>query len=91
MTSDKFSEIQVGSSINEVRHLYGEPYAVHSNKDGTKVFEYMEKVMMGKQVIAQRKYFFVVSNEKIISKYMKVANAPAYNEIYLDDAYFPNY
>lgn len=90
MTVEGFSEVPIGSAVTEIEDTYGEPYAIHSKPDGSSVFEYLEKVVMGREVLVQKSYFFVISGDKIIGKYMKYSNPAAYQSIYSEDLY-PNY
>ena len=90
MTVESFSDVPIGSSIKQVEDAFGEPYAIHSKGDGSSTFEYMEKVIAGREVLVQKSYFFIVSKDKIVGKYMKYLNPPAYQSIYTDDIY-PNY
>lgn len=90
MTRDKYAEVQVGMSAQEIEKQYGKPYKIVSKGGGQETYEYIEKITMGTHVIEQRRYYIVVEDGKVIGKYMKVSNPPPFEAIYSDDPY-PNY
>lgn len=90
MTQMGFSEIEPGMSIQEVEVKYGKPFAVHSRDGNSDIYEYVERIMNGPEVVTERRYYLIIANKKVVGKYMKYENAPAFEEIYSDDA-FPNY
>ncbi|MCF7806204.1 MAG: hypothetical protein K9M07_04950 [Simkaniaceae bacterium] len=86
MTIDDFSNIQVGTSIQEVEKKYGKP--IQTKKEGNRiVYEYVERIKMGTDTVEMRKYFFVVRDGKIVNKYVRYKNPPAYDEVYSDDMF----
>lgn len=88
MTSDDYSEIAVGSPISAVEKKYGKPIAIRSDGDRM-IYEYIERVQLGLQTVEMRRYFFVVKGGKIVNKFTRMNNPPAYDEIY-EDNYFPD-
>ena len=90
MTRYGFADIEPGMTIAEVEKNYGKPFQIHSRDGNSDVYEYVERIMIGPQVVEQRSYYLIVSKQKVVGKYMKYSSPPAYQEIYSDDA-FPNY
>ena len=90
MNRDSFADINIGESIEEVVAQYGEPYSIRSRGGDCDIYEYIERVLMGSEVIQQRRYYIVVTKGKVVGKYVKFYNPPAYDQIYTDDIY-PNY
>ncbi len=90
MTREDFADILPGTEVSAIIQKHGQPYSINTRGENTYVYEYIERIRMGDQVIEQRRYFIVVSNGKVIGKYLKVTFPPPYDEIYSDDPY-PNY
>jgi len=87
MTHHDYADIQVGTNIKEVEKIYGSPVQIRSDGDRF-VYEYIERIKMGLQTIEMRKYYFVVNKQgKIVNKFTKDQNPPAYDEIYSDDMF----
>lgn len=90
MSRNEFLEVQMGDSVKALEKKYGKPYSINSREGDTMVYEYIEKIYMGTTTISQRRYYFIVLNDRIVGKYVKIDNPPAFNQIYSDDPY-PNY
>ena len=90
MNRDGYIDVDIGMSANEMIDYYGDPYQIFAKGDGSEVYEYTEKIRMGTQVVEYRRYYIVVSEGKVIGKYMKYSNPPGFDAIYSDDPY-PNY
>lgn len=90
MTRSDYAEVQVGMTAQEIEQQFGKPYKIVSKGEGKETYEYIEKIMMGTQVIEQRRYYIVIQEGKVVGKYMKVSNPPPFEAIYSDDPY-PNY
>lgn len=90
MTRDGYADIDVGMTSQSIEELYGKPYSVYSKGDGTETYEYIEKIMMGTQVVEQRCYYIVVEEGKVVAKHMKIFNPPPFESLYSNDPY-PDY
>ncbi len=90
MTSRGYASINVGISIYEIKNKYGPPYAIHSKDSTSEVYEYIERITLGTQIVEQMRYYLIVSKGKVIKKYIKINTPPTFNAIYSDDLY-PNY
>ncbi len=90
MTREGYADVEMGISLKKVEKTYGKPYSIYSRGDGRETYEYIEKIMMGNQIVEQRRYYIVIENGKVIGKYMKISNPPPFETIYSDDPY-PNY
>lgn len=90
MNRDKFATIDIGEPIEEIIDQYGAPYSIRSRGGDCDIYEYIERVLMGTEMIQQRRYYLVVTKGKVVGKYVKFYNPPAYEQIYTDDIY-PNY
>ncbi len=90
MSREDYSIIEVGMQAKEIKNKYGTPYQIIS-KDGDKeTYEYIERIMMGAQVVEQRRYYIVIKDGKVIGKYVKFSTPPPYEQMYSEDPY-PNY
>ncbi len=85
MTRPDFNGIELGTDIKEVVEQCGAPYRIQKKNDGSQEYEYVERVMMGEQVIQENRYFLTVKDGKVISKERVEKRPPAYNEIYDED------
>ncbi len=90
MTKQGFAMIEPGMSIKEVEKKYGKPYNIHSRDGNSDIYEYIERMVMGPETVAQWRYYLIVSNGKVVGKYVKHSSPPAFEQIYSDDPY-PNY
>lgn len=90
MTRDGYAGVEVGMPVTALEEKFGKPYKIYSKDGATETYEYMEKIVMGTNVIEQRRYYIVIEDGKVIGKYMKLTNPPPFEAIYSDDPY-PNY
>ena len=90
MTRDGYVNLEIGTSLKKVEKTYGKPYSIYSKEEGRATYEYIEKIMMGNQIVEQRRYYIVIEDGRVIGKYMKISNPPPFEAIYSDDPY-PNY
>ncbi len=76
-TMQEYSEIPIGATKDEVTQLVGEPYRSYTVKNGMEELEYIETIMVGSLVTAQRHYFILLQNGKVVSKrYTQEMTAP---------------
>ena len=87
MTRDGYSEVQVGMSAHEIESKFGKPYSIISKVGDQEIYEYIERLTMGTQVVEQRRYYIVIAGGKVIGKYMKVSNPSPFEAIYSDEPY----
>ncbi len=90
MTSEGYETVEKGMKTRDLTKQFGSPYAIYSKGADVETYEYIERIMMGRQVVEQRRYYIVVSKGKVIAKYLKVSNPPPFDEIYSDSPY-PEY
>lgn len=90
MTRDRYAAIEMGMASVDIEKLYGKPYSIYSKGDGSETYEYIERIRSGQQVLEMRRYYIVISDGKVIGKYLKISTSPSYDTIYSDDPY-PNY
>jgi hypothetical protein len=90
MTQEGYSSISPGSSVETLLQEYGEPYAIVSMGGDVYQYEYIERWLLGKEVVVQRRYYFTVRDGVITDKKMTSSRPPAYEAIYSDTP-IPNY
>lgn len=90
MTRASYNDIEIGASIATITSQIGEPYAVHI-RGQTKEYEYIERINVGTNLVAENHYFIVFQNDKVIGKHMKHEETPAYDLIYETDPNYPSY
>ncbi len=94
MTAETFSDVQIGAPISSLSSSIGSPYAIHSKKDGTQEYEYIERINADSTFVAENHYFLVVQDGEVVGKYMTQERPPAYDLIYQPDpnnVSYPNY
>jgi hypothetical protein len=91
MTYSEFNDVELGTSIASIKSEIGEPYAVHDKKNGAQEYEYIERIDVGNNVVAENHYFLIIQDGKVTGKYMKRERPPAYDLIYQDEPNYPAY
>ncbi len=89
MTHECFDAVNLGSTVEELECIAGEPYAVHHLCDGEIEYEYVEKLSATTELMAENHYFFRVVNGHVVSKSIKIEKRPAYDLIYQADPNYP--
>lgn len=90
MTRNGYADVDIGMSSKSIEERFGKPYKIYSRGNETEIYEYIEKITMGTQVIEQRRYYIVIERGKVSNKYIKLSNPPPFEAIYSNDPY-PNY
>ena len=88
MTQGTFEDIQIGTSIHEVRGLAGSPYAIRHRRDHSQEYEYIERIDIGTQTVTENHYYLIVRDGHVVSKCRRQERPPAYNLIYSEDPNF---
>jgi hypothetical protein len=91
MTYDNFDKVQIGTPIADLKPEIGRPYAIHHKESGSEEYEYVERINVGNNLIAENHYFLIVQNGKVIGKYMSREKPPAYDLIYQEEPNYPGY
>lgn len=86
MTSDRFADIALGTPVDTIEKDFGPPFTVKS-AGHQHVYEYIERIYMGTQVIGMRRYYLIIADKKVVGKYVRFSNPPPYEAIYSDDIY----
>jgi hypothetical protein len=68
VTMDKFYEVPIGATEPQLVESIGKPYAIKEKKDGSKEYEYIERIKIGNRDAEERKYIIVIQNGKVASK-----------------------
>lgn len=73
MTAPLFKEssynaIAVGSDIEGVVAIYGEPYEIQELPNGVQEYHYLQRIPCGAKRVEQVDYVFLVRHGKIVSK-----------------------
>ena len=87
MTRDQYVGVSIGMNVSEVQQSFGKPYQIISRGHGEEIYQYIEKITMGTEVIEQRSYYIVIQDGKVVGKYMKLSNPPPFEAIYSEDPY----
>jgi hypothetical protein len=85
MTRSDFDNIELGTPVSEIVQKYGDPVKVKEYNDGSKSYEYIERLPIGEQTVQENNYFIIVKNGKVISKRYKDELPQAFDEIYEED------
>ena len=57
MNQSCYATVEVGESILDVEKSCGKPYTVHSNGGNADVYEYIERITFGQDVVETRRYY----------------------------------
>jgi hypothetical protein len=71
MTTENYSEIDVGMSVQDLKNQVGEPYSIKQYNDGVKEYEYIERLVVPDRTVETRHYFFIIKDEVVVSKRME--------------------
>jgi len=82
MTNERFADIAIGTPVSTLEDHFGKPATIKSNGRRQQVYEYLERVNMGTDTVQLRRYYFVITDGKVVGKYVRFSNDPAYQEIY---------
>jgi hypothetical protein len=91
MTSETYSSIQLGTSIDSLYSEIGHPYAIHDKPNGVQEYEYIERIRNTRSLVSENHYFLIVENGKVVGKRMSQEKQRAYNLIYEDDPNWDSY
>jgi len=90
ISRDGYASVEIGMPETELIKQFGKPHRIHVETSDEEIYEYVETISVVREVIEQKRYYFVISDRKVIGKYFKIRNTPGYREIYSDTPY-PNY
>ena len=80
ITSEKYQDVPVGITTQELVDRLGEPYSIRKTKSGTEVYEYTERVAAGGQIVEVRKYIFLIKDGKVESKQLQTQTTPIFDQ-----------
>ncbi|OGN61501.1 MAG: hypothetical protein A3F09_06120 [Chlamydiae bacterium RIFCSPHIGHO2_12_FULL_49_11] len=80
MTLDTYIEVQPGISADALTKAFGQPYNIYQRDDGVSIYEYIERFQMGPgyRTVESRRYYFIVKENKVIGKQIRIYNQPGY-------------
>ena len=87
MTNERFADIAIGTPITSIEQDFGKPISIKSAARNQQVYEYIERINMGTNVIQVRRYYLVVSKGKVVGKYVRYTNPPPYSDIYNEEIF----
>ena len=68
MDLNRFQEVSIGASVDELVEKQGAPYSINKLKSGAEEYEYIERISLGGKLVGIRYYYFLVKEGRIISK-----------------------
>lgn len=68
VTMDRFYDVDLSTSKEELVASLGEPYAVREKEDGSIEYEYVERIKIGSRNAEVRSYFIVMKDGVVVSK-----------------------
>jgi hypothetical protein len=81
LSSEKFLEVSVGTSVDDLEKKLGKPYSIKNLCNGEIEYTYIQKDDFGARgVLEERHYIFIIKNNKVIRTDEKILNRPAYDE-----------
>ena len=77
---DKFHEINLGTSISQVREYFGTPIRIHEQQSGEIIYEYFERFPIApsknENILQVRRYYFIFENGILKNKFYKIKTEP---------------
>lgn len=77
-TQTAYYDIDIGTSVAELEAALGAPYAKHKTKEGLDEYEYIERIKEGNRNLEVRHYFFVIKDDRVVSKHTRTSTASPY-------------
>lgn len=90
VTYSDYAQVKTDEPIASIEEKWGPPYAVRDRKDGSQEYEYIERIEVGNGIVSDNHYILVVRDGKVIGKYLKREQSPAYDLIYQEQPNYPN-
>lgn len=78
MTAQAFYDVPVGVSTKELKEIAGKPAAIHK-KDNITEYEYVERFNNGARTTLERHYYFVIKEDKVVSRRVEQVSPPPYS------------
>ena len=85
ISRSSFDDIQVGSTVADFEKKIGAPYKVRKLSNGCTDYEYIERILMGEEVIEENHYYLRIKNGRVIAKRVNQEIPPAYDLIFDGD------
>ncbi len=77
VTMQKFGDVPVGASREELISFMGSPIRERKLDDGSVEYEYIERFKVGGRDLNERHYFVIVKDGKVVSKrYKQISPLP---------------
>jgi hypothetical protein len=76
MKQSDYETIQIGTPVESLKDLVGAPYRIIREGDGSRTFQYIERIEIGPGAIEQRIYSLRVQNERIVGKKCSIDSQP---------------
>lgn len=78
MNAESYSCVMMGMSESQLVAVAGKPYSTCKNKDGSIVYEYIERFNGYNKKIMQVNYYITVKNNKVTHKKSEKTYPPGY-------------
>jgi outer membrane protein assembly factor BamE (lipoprotein component of BamABCDE complex) len=81
MTQNRYFSVPLGLTEKELVQKFGSPATIDEITDG-KIYQYVEKVMIGNRVVEERMFDFTIKNGKVIRKTTQTKVSNPYQNSY---------
>jgi hypothetical protein len=71
VTMDSFANIDLCTSIEQVKMSLGEPFAIVEMENGFIEYEYIERISIGSRNAEERHYYILIKDGYVVSKRIK--------------------
>ena len=71
VTMDSFSNVDLCTTVDQVKACLGDPYAINEIGDGCLEYEYIERIPIGARNLEERHYYIVIKDVYVVSKRIK--------------------
>lgn len=76
MTEQDFEMVDIGISKKELVQKAGKPYQIYKLGKNIYEYEYIERIHIEERTIEQVHYFFLIKNDRVVSKRVKYDKRP---------------
>lgn len=77
MRDSGFDAVGVGSNISDIEAVYGEPFEVRSQSNGTQEYVYIQRINCGSSSVEMTEYVFTVRQGTIVGKCRREHSTPS--------------
>ena len=84
MNLEKYNEVSIGTTIEELKNLCGSPLDIKHHPHEEE-YIYVERLTLGNCRVVENYYSFFIEDNKVVRKSIRTQRPPQFNLIYTED------